>query len=153
MSSVRLRTLSLTDNATAREVLALQKAAYAVEARLIGTDAIPPLHDNLLSLQMCGETFIGAYLKESLAGAMAVTIQNTSLDICRLMVHPDYFRQGVATALLNHVLAMPDIRRYTVSTGAANHPAKALYTRHGFREIETMWVDGGVQITRFELKR
>ncbi|MET7290500.1 hypothetical protein [Streptomyces sp. NPDC005573] len=39
--------LDLSDPDTLRHLWDLQRASYAVEARLIGFDGIPPLHESL----------------------------------------------------------------------------------------------------------
>ena len=49
--------LDLLDASTARQVLALQRMAYRIEADLIGFDDIPPLQESLDELQACKEVF------------------------------------------------------------------------------------------------
>ncbi|KZE93108.1 hypothetical protein AVP43_03086 [Geobacillus stearothermophilus] len=51
--------LRIADEKTAAMVLRLQRRAYAIEAQLIGSTALPPLHDAIASLQRCGERFFG----------------------------------------------------------------------------------------------
>lgn len=43
-----LRPLDLSDPDVADRVVAIQRAAYRVEADLIGFDGIPPLHDTVV---------------------------------------------------------------------------------------------------------
>jgi hypothetical protein len=56
---VEFALLDLCDQPTASELLELQRRAYRVEAELIGSFAIPALHETLAELQRCGETFLG----------------------------------------------------------------------------------------------
>src|SRR5258708_29589571 len=53
------RRLDLSDPDTLRRLRELQRAAYAVEAELIGFDGIPPLQESLRDLRDCGESFLG----------------------------------------------------------------------------------------------
>ncbi len=56
-----------------------------------------------------------------------------SVCVDRLCVDPARFRRGVASLLLRALLAeVPADRPVTVTTGAANAPAVALYERLGF---------------------
>ncbi|MFE9255561.1 hypothetical protein [Streptomyces sp. NPDC006879] len=51
--------LDLAEPDTLRHLWDLQRAAYAVEARLIGFDGIPALHESLKQLRACDESFLG----------------------------------------------------------------------------------------------
>jgi hypothetical protein len=83
------RRLDLSDPDTLRRLRDLQRASYAVEAELIGFDGIPALHESLEELRDCGESFLGLDDETGLAGAVSwVRLQDGTLDICRLMVHP-----------------------------------------------------------------
>src|SRR3954466_51630 len=89
--------LALSDDDTLRGLWELQRAAYAVEAELIGFDGIPPLRESLDDLRACGESFLGT---EDLTGAVSwVRLDDGTLDICRLVVHPRAHRTGIASAL------------------------------------------------------
>ena len=145
------RRLDLSDPDTLRRLRDLQYAAYAVEARLIGFDGIPALHESLEELRDCGESFLGLDDEAGLAGAVSwVRHQDGTLDICRLMVHPRAFRRGIATALLDGLDRAESARRAVVSTGTGNHPALALYTRRGFTPTGTRQIAPGINITILE---
>jgi hypothetical protein len=83
------RRLDLSDPGTLRRLRDLQRASYTLEAELIGFDGIPALHESLEELRDCGESFLGLDDETGLAGAVSwVRLQDGTLDICRLMVHP-----------------------------------------------------------------
>ena len=147
---IQCRILNLKDEPVAQRLIEVQKAAYEVEAGLIGSDNIPPLHDTVERLRESNETFIGAFVEETLIGAVSYKIEGSTLDIHRMMVHPDYFRRGCGSILLSYVFMVPRIKRFIVSTGTKNEPAKRLYKKHGFVEIHTFEVDEGISITEFE---
>lgn len=81
----------------------------------------------------CGERVAGlAALKDLGAGAGELKSMRT---------HPHFLRQGVAAALLEHVIGVArsrGMRRLSLETGSGEYfdPALALYRRRGFAEGE-----------------
>ena len=144
MTSVRR--LDLGDPATAEAIVALQRASYAIEADMIGTTDLPPLKETRAQLARCGETFLGAF-DDGLVGAISYRRRWGTLDIHRLVVHPDAFGRGIASALIE---ALPRARRVIVSTAAANAPARELYQRHGFRATAESTVPPGIALVHLE---
>ncbi|MFD8078687.1 GNAT family N-acetyltransferase [Streptomyces sp. NPDC059718] len=143
--------LDLADPDTLRHLWDLQRISYAVEARLIGFDGIPPLHESLEQLRACDESFLGVRDGSRLVGAVAWTrLPNGALDICRLVVHPDAHRRGVATALLDALDSLEPAELTVVSTATANLPAVALYRRRGFAPVGERHVAPGVTVTLLE---
>ena len=150
-SDVEVSPLDLADTGVAAGVLDLQRRSYAVEARLIGSDRIPPLHESLEELQACGETFLGAYVGGRLAAVVSWKFDGATIDLHRLAVHPEFFRRGIGVALLRAaLLSEPEARRAIAQTGAANEPAKQLYRGEGFAELSDREVLPGLWITEFE---
>jgi ribosomal protein S18 acetylase RimI-like enzyme len=155
-SEIEVRPLDLADASVAARVLDLQRRSYEVEARLIGSDRIPPLHESLEELQACGETFLGAYVEGRLAAVVSWRFDGATIDLHRLAVLPDFFRRGIGVALLRAALrSEPRARRAIAQTGAANEPAKQLYRGEGFAELGDREVLPGLWISQFErrLKR
>jgi len=148
---MRCTELDISDRVTAADVLACQRAGYAVEAELIGFDGILPLHETLDHLLRCGERFLGSYDPEGLAGVVSwEKLTDGTVDIRRLVVAPRAFRRGHATALLAALALAEPAERFTVATGAANTPALTLYRRHGFVPVETREVVPGALVTSLE---
>ena len=131
------------------EVLELQRKSYKIEAELIGTDEIPPLKETFEQLQGCGETFIGCYIDGRLAGAVSYIKEGKVLDIHRMMVHPDFFRRGIAKKL---IAQLEEIKHseMLVSTGSANTPAIKLYEKLGFERHNDSLVGNGLVIANFK---
>lgn len=103
-------------------------------------------------LQGCGETFMGFFREEALAGTISYLLEGKVLDIHRVMVHPRHFRKGVATSLLRHLLAsIPQATVVEVSTGSDNSPARHLYHHLGFNEVGEEEVAPGFWMTCFRL--
>ncbi|WP_201379417.1 N-acetyltransferase [Ktedonobacter sp. SOSP1-52] len=135
----------------AQELLEMQRAAYLIEAELIGSFAIPALQEDLETLQNSDEIFYGYWIDDRLAGAISYKKEGGLLDIYRLVVHPSYFRRGIGKALVSFVEGVEEGReRIIVSTGARNLPAKRLYEGLGFSEIGEREVIPGLWITLFE---
>ncbi len=147
-----IKNLKLGDSETAKRALLIQRLAYRIEADLIGFDGIPPLHETITDLRASDETFIGYYAEEHLlAGVISYLITAGTLDIGRLVVHPDYFRRGIAQALVRHVEAIsPDVRRIIVSTGRDNTPARAFYEKLGYQHTGDITLPEGVTISTYE---
>ncbi len=136
------------DERLARDVLDLQRRAYAVEAALIGSDGIPALTETLDELRDAGETWLGCFDTTGLSGAVAWRrLGDGSIDICRLVVAPRAFRAGVATALLDELDRRCPTSPMIVSTGSANEPALALYRRRGFRPVRQREAAPGLMVT------
>lgn len=76
-----------------------------------------------------------------------------SIHIQSLVVHPDSFREGMASALLQFVLDTHDFKSFTVETGLDNHPAKNLYQQFGFQKTKEWDTDHGVRKVAFKLIR
>jgi ribosomal protein S18 acetylase RimI-like enzyme len=146
--------LDLDDDGVARAVLELQRAAYAVEAELIGSDGIPALTETLDELRDAEEEWLGAHDDDGLAGAISWReLGDGTIDIHRLVVAPRAFRRGVASVLLDGLDdAFPE-RSMVVSTGSANEPALALYRRRGFVVVREREVIPGLPITELARRR
>ncbi|MCX5197825.1 GNAT family N-acetyltransferase [Streptomyces sp. NBC_00249] len=127
--------LDLTDDATAAAVHRIGRAAYTVEAELIGFDGIPALRESLTDMRGRALTWLGAVTPDgTVAGFLAWQEEaDGQISLDRLCVDPAWFRRGVASLLLRHALEelFPD-RTVEVTTGADNTPAITLYTRLGF---------------------
>ena len=144
----------MRDPGVAAELLPLQRRSYRVEADLIGSDAIPPLHESLADLMACGERFLGAFDGEHLVGAVGYRVGDDVLDIHRLVVDPGAFRRGIGRALVRAVQELESgPSRVVVQTGAANGPAKALYLQEGFDPLDVFEPIPGLAIARFEKRR
>jgi ribosomal protein S18 acetylase RimI-like enzyme len=148
---IDVRSLDLSDRSLLDAVVALQRASYAVEAELLGTDRIPALSETAEQLAAAGERFLGAFDHGVLVGAVSWKEDGVVVDIHRLVVHPNAFRRGVATRLLAALeAAHPAAQRVLVATGVANAPARALYEGRGFTAVTETDVAPGVRLVHLE---
>jgi SAM-dependent methyltransferase len=139
--------LDLSDGGTVARVLEIQRAAYAREAELVGFDSIPPLHETLDELQRQPLEWLGVVEDGVIVGAMAITGEARECDIDRLVVDPMWHRRGIGRRLVQAVTHHAVV---TVSTGAANAPAVALYESLGFRRVGETEVAPGFWTVQFE---
>jgi ribosomal protein S18 acetylase RimI-like enzyme len=149
--SVTVKPLDLDDRDTLNEIVALQRASYAVEAELIGASSLPPMVETPDQLHASGETFLGAVLSGRLLGIVSYKRDGAAVDIHRLAVHPSAFRRGIAGDLLDALEAREaGAAHWTVGTGAGNAPARGLYERRGFAVTEERIVPGGIRWVRMD---
>jgi ribosomal protein S18 acetylase RimI-like enzyme len=146
-----IRKLNLREPNEVQSLLNIQRLAYRIEADLIGFNDIPTLKDTIYSMQECNETFYGYFDNTMLCGAISYTREGETVDICRLFVHPERFRQGIGKALVKKVLEVEnDASKFTVSTGSKNTPAVILYQQLGFVETGRTEISDGVYLSHFE---
>ena len=144
-----VRDLDPADPATGAAILELQRASYAVEATLIGSDGIPALTETLDEVRAAGWGWLGAVDEAGLSGALAWDeFRDGTIDICRLVVAPRAFRRGVASRLLDALDERFPSRAMLVSTGRDNEPAVTLYRRRGFHKLADREAAPGLFVTQ-----
>lgn len=142
-----IRRLDLAAPADVSALLRVQRAAYAVEAELLGFDGIPALHETAAELAASPETVLGRFADGRLVAAVGYERRGDELELCRLVVDPGAFRAGHASALLDAVdAAEAGVAATAVSTGSTNEPALRLYARRGFRVVGRREVAPGVHV-------
>ncbi|MCO5723917.1 GNAT family N-acetyltransferase [Robiginitalea marina] len=145
-----IRKLDHKDPSVAGEIREVFQASYAVEAKLLGAVDFPPLKRPLEGFLQSGNEFFGFKEQDRLAGVAEVVPGEKAVHIQSLLVHPEFFRKGIGSALISHVLERYATPVITVETGLENHPATALYRKFGFREVGQYDTDHGVRKIRFE---
>lgn len=134
----------ISDVGIARRVVEIQRAAYAVEAGLIGFDGIPQLHESVEDVRRRVDLeWSGAWDAGTLAGIIAWSGTDGQVDIDRLAIDPTFGRRGHGRRLVESVIG----RGITVvQTGEANWPARRLYESLGFVLESTTEIGPGVVI-------
>ncbi|GAA2362651.1 GNAT family N-acetyltransferase [Nonomuraea africana] len=142
----------ISDINPGQTLLDLQRAAYAVEAEIIGDDRIPPLRESLDDLLAQRLLWRGAVDDDgTLIGAVAWSDTGHEIDIDRLVVDPRAHRRGVGRALVAELLDRAGGKRVIVATGRDNLPARTLYEKLGFTTVEDVEVIPGLWISRYVL--
>jgi ribosomal protein S18 acetylase RimI-like enzyme len=145
-----IKQLDLKDEKILEKILDIQIASYKIEAEIIEFDEIPPLKDTINSLKQCNETLYGYFIDDILAGIISYKIENDTLDIHRVAVHPSFFKRGIAKELINFVEKIDKIKNIIVCTGKENIPAVNLYMKNGYKKIKDIKIKEGFYLTSFE---
>lgn len=133
MSSVSI--LKHVDSEVAAAIHGVMMRAYRVEADLLGLLDFFPLHRTTEQISASNTIFLGITLSGTLAAVAEIETEETQrIHISSLVVLPDHFRRGLATALLQHIVERSGHGDISVSTAARNRPALNLYALHGFHE-------------------
>ncbi len=136
MTSLEIREDDL-QGAPTRELLRLHLAgmhAYSPPGSVYALD--------LSGLQDPAVTVWTAWRGAAIAGIGALKqVGPARGEVKSMRTHPDFLRQGVAAALLEHIIAAARARGMTVlsletGSGPAFEPALALYRRRGFVDGE-----------------
>ncbi|MEK3979601.1 GNAT family N-acetyltransferase [Psychrobacillus sp. FSL K6-2836] len=137
------------DEKVAESILSIQLPAYKVEADLIGFDGIPQLLDTIEDIKNSKELFFGKLDGSKLVGFLSYEDTEELIDICRLVVDPNYFRKGIASELIDYLLSIKNSEKnVVVSTGAKNVPAITLYERHNFKKVADIEIEPNFYITQ-----
>ena len=138
---------ALSDDAEA--ILALQKLAYASEARRYDNWTIPPLVETLDSVrrQIAEHVVLKATVDGRLAGSVRGVVTDGVCEVCRLSVDPALQRRGIGSALLAAIEArFPDVEAYELFTGNRSVENLRLYDRQGYRHARTKVLSPAVSL-------
>ena len=139
-----VRPLDVSEPDHARRIVEIQRAAYTIEASLMGFDGIPQLHESELDVMRRTDLrWAGAWEEDLLVGVIASALDGPLVDIDRLAVDPGFSRRGHGRRLVQ--FACGD-REAVVSTGAANAPARSLYESLGFTIEKSRPVAPGIEV-------
>lgn len=142
------------DPDVAARIHAVQMAAYAQEARLIGARQFPPLEITVHDIQVSDEQYFAAFDDDSLVGVVSIEPDEDSAGkiIASLVVDPARQREGIASRLMQIVVEEFGSGRMTVQTAVKNLPALAFYAKFGFVECRR-WVVGEEALELVQLQR
>lgn len=129
------------------------QVSYAVEAELLGVTDFPPLKRTVSNYMESNTSFFGFHKGERLAAVLEIEPLPKSFHINSLVVDPYFFRQGIASKLMEHILDLFEGNTITVETGLANDPAKKLYKSFDFKEDGEYDTDHGIRKIKFILER
>jgi len=140
----------------AQEILSLQKLAYNAEAKIYDDFQIPPLLENLEEFKAKFKThlILKATSSGKIIGSVRAKSENSTCHIARLMVHPDFQNQGIATKLLQEIeRAFPSCARFELFTGEKSVKNIRLYQKLGYKTFKFDNPPGNVKLVYLEKLR
>ena len=148
MDGAMMELLDHCSESVAIQIHNVFQVSYKVEAGLVGVDDFPPLRRKASLIQSSSSQFFGRWIGDDLAAVVEFTESGENLSIDSLVVHPQYFRRGLASQLLQSLLARITWQNAYVDTAAANSPAIELYRKFGFSESKRWTTTDGIEKVR-----
>ena len=142
--------LKNSDLKIAKKMQLIFQASYKVEAILLNATNFPPLKRTLENYTESNTEFYGYSINEVLAAVVEIDTNNNYILIRSLVVHPDFFKQGIAGKLLTFVFETFKSNLFVVETGLENGPATELYEKFGFVEVHQWDTNHGIRKIKFE---
>ena len=143
-------TVTLAGPEDAGELLTLQRAAYATEARIYREPELPALVQTLQALrtELGSVTALKATAGHRIVGAVRAHVEGTVLHVGRLTVAPDWQGRGVGSRLLaaveDHHAEEADTA--TLFTGHLSAGNLSMYARRGYIEARRERLRPGVEL-------
>jgi GNAT superfamily N-acetyltransferase len=137
----------------AREILFVQKAAYAIEARRYDIPDIPPMTQRVedLILQFGDHAILKATEYGDIVGSVRAFFEDGTCFIGRLCVLPENQRRGIGTLLMQEIESrFPYAERFELFTGDMSEDNLRLYARLGYVEYKRERTEDGVTLVYLE---
>jgi GNAT superfamily N-acetyltransferase len=129
-------------------VLAVQRAAFTIEAQLYDDPSLPPLHESREQLvaDLDGGHGLVALDGDRVVGSVRARVEGTSLHIARLSVAPDQWGGGLGSLLLARAESVAEAEEALLFTGHLSASNLRLYARAGYVEQRRVRVDERVTL-------
>ncbi len=147
-------TLALPEDAEA--ILSLQRLAYQSEARIYNDFEIPPLMQTLSELEqeIAEKVVLKSLIGSEIVGSVRAYQERTICHIERLIVHPDWQRKGIATALMEQVEnRFADVEKFELFTGDKSEGNIRLYQRLGYEIFKSEEINPNLSFVFMEKRR
>lgn len=136
-----------------KTILELQYLAYRSEAELFPNIVIPPLTQTLAEIE--DEFQKGIILKavdedNAIIGSVRAYLENGTVYIGKLMVHPEKQKKGVGTKLLLEIEKEYPGQRYELFTSTKSISNIRLYERFGYKIFKEESISEELQFVYLE---
>ena len=133
--------LEYANKKDAKELYDLQKLAFLSEAEMMGSSQIPALmesYEDFLS-DFDSWTVLGVRSREGkLIGAVRYKKEGKKIEVGRLMVHPDWRNQGLASKMMKKVEQGADGDFFELFTCTKSYSNIRLYESLGYKQEEVV---------------
>ncbi len=137
----------------AREILALQKLAYRIEAARYNNYSIPPLKQTLeeIKSEFKDHIFLKAVIAGKIVGTVRAYEENGTCYVGRLAVHPEMQNKGIGTALMQKIEEYCKPKRFELFVGSKSDNNIHLYKKLGYHIFKTAKYEiGSIEIFYME---
>lgn len=144
------------DPEDANGILALQKIAYQSEALLYDDWSIPPLTQTELQIRsdFAAHVFLKAVYNNRIIGSVRAVADEDTCRIGRLIVAPDFQRNGTGTRLLLEIESFfRRAARFELFTGSRSLDNIRLYDKLGYRVFREEDLSENVHLVFMEKHR
>lgn len=141
------------EDTIAEKIHGVFQASYAVEAELLRAKDFPPLKRTITDFKNTDTSLFGYWIGKELVAVVEIEPSPNRFHICSLVVHPTFFRRGIASELITFIFKLLVGNKITVETGLANIPAIALYKSFGFKEVGQYDTDHGIRKIQLAIEK
>lgn len=139
-----------------KTILQLQKDCYMTEAEIYNDYNIPPLQQDLKSLEneFKNTTILKAVLNGEIVGSIRGFVDNETSYIGKLIVKKSFQNKGIGQLLLDSLEStFNDCNRYELFTGARSHKNLYLYNKLGYKEFKRQQITNNLTMVYLEKKK
>lgn len=136
-----------------QEILQLQKLAFLSEAEMIGSTDIPALkqtYDDIMSDYRRGLFLKACNATGKIIGSIRAFETDDCIDVGKLMVHPDFRRQGLASKLLYEIEKYYPDKRLELYTCTKSLCNISLYESVGYKRFKVTHGTGELDFVYLE---
>jgi ribosomal protein S18 acetylase RimI-like enzyme len=129
-------------------ILEIQKKAFFSEAEFYQNFNIQPLTQTLSEMvEECNEKVVlKAAIERKIVGSVRANINENVCWVNKLVVLPEYQRQGIGEKLLREIETyFPNAEKFTLATGAKSESNIRLYKKVGYEIIGYETFHGGIE--------
>jgi ribosomal protein S18 acetylase RimI-like enzyme len=137
----------------AREILDLQKLAYQSEAEIYNDYTIPPLTQTVEEIRDDFEkqVFLKASMDGRIIGSVRAYLKEETCFVGRLIVHPDFQKQGIGTRLMHEIKRYySKTSRFELFTGNKSERNISFYQKLGYQVFKAETVTKDLQLLYME---
>jgi len=137
-------------------ILQLQKDCYMTEAEIYNDYNIPPLQQDLKSIENEFEnaTILKAVVNGEIVGSIRGFVDNETAYIGKLIVKNSFQNKGIGQLLLDSLESIfKDCNRYELFTGDRSQKNLYLYNKLGYKEFKRQQITNNLTMVYLEKKK
>jgi len=122
-----------------------------VEARILNAIDFPPLQRSVYDIRNSNTIFYSYLIKELFVSVIEIKKHKNYIHIQSLVVHPHFFRKGIASKMIDFIISSYKTKYFTIETGVDNYPARNLYEKLNFLEVKQWDTSHGIRKVQYKL--